>query len=217
MWSFSSNLKFNVILLATSLFLANFAFARAGVYTGVLIGATKMDETLAGNSYTHANTFFVGHFGFAVGGKWKYELDNFDIGFLGELAWNGDSFERKQSGAIDGATYRYESYRLLSGLTSSLKFGIFSLQLEYYPWLQNTATYADDKVENPYRKNDKLTATGFGFGFSFEFGAGFVYSTVYRKFTYKNVDMNGAAVTLPNAQYSALAIDEVFASLAKYF
>lgn len=203
-----------LIALISLLLFALPTFAKIEIYSGFLIGSAKMDETQSGNSYTHTNTFFVGHFGIGAGTRIKLEIDNFSFGVLGELDWLGDSFDRKQTGVVNDATYRYESTRLMSGLTSTLRFGYFGIIGEYYPWVQNTVTYSDEKTENPFRKNDKLKATGYGLGFNIEFGnSGFAYSTVYRRLTYSDVEMSGAQVSLPSGQYSSMVLDDIMASL----
>ncbi len=207
----------NAILALFLIAFAQTTFAHIELYGSMNIGASKMDETQGGNSFIHANSFFVGHWGFGGGGRFKYNIDKFGIGLVTDLAWLGDTFERKQSGVINDATYRFESYRLLGGATVSFGIGSFHLIGEYYPYAQNTVTYSDDKVENPYRKSDKLKATGFGLGFNYEFASNFGYSVIYRRLTYKDVEMNGASVTLPTAQYSALNIDDVIVSLVIAF
>lgn len=204
------------ILLAT-LFSLTSAQAAFEVYGGLELGSATMNETLAGSDYTHRNTFFVGHFGYGLGFRWKYDLGGFAIGPVADIFWNGDSFDRKQIGVINDMTYRYESYRLLGGLATSFKLGALSLLAEYYPWVQNTVTYSDDKTENPYRKNDKLKATGFGFGFSYELITSFHYTVLFRRLTYKDVTMNGTAVLLPTDQYTTLTFDNVFFGGTKTF
>ncbi len=207
------------IILALLVFtFAQQSMAHIELYGSMNIGASKMDETQGGNSFTHTNSFFVGHWGFGGGGRFKYNIDKFGIGVVTDLSWLGDTFERKQTGGVTtDATYRFESYRLLGGATVSFAIGSFHLIGEYYPYAQNTVTYSDDKVENPYRKNDKLKATGFGLGFNYEFGSNVGYSVIYRRLTYKDVEMNGASVALPTAQYSALNIEDIIVSLVVAF
>lgn len=206
-----------ITLLTAILFFTQISLARIELYGGMNIGSSKMDESLGGSSYSHSNSFFVGHWGFGGGSRFKLDFEKLGIGGVVDLVWLGDTFERKQSNGVSDATYRLETYRVLAGANLSLAFGPLALIAEYYPYGQNTITYSDDKSENPYRKNDKLKCTGYGVGFNFDFGSGFGYSTIFRRLTYKDVEMNGSSVTLPSSQYSALNIDEVFVSLLKTF
>ena len=198
-------------------FSSSLAQAHIDAYGVILIGATSMDETSGVITYNHSNTFFVGHFGFGGGARFMLDMDRFSLGAIGEISWNGDSLNRKQAGTTSEATYRYESYRLLAGASAAVKLGSLSVIGEYYPWAQNTVTYADEKSENPFRKNDKLKATGFGIGFNYDLGGGFGYSALFRRLTYKDVGLNGTAVTLPSSQYTTLNVDDVAVGFTKSF
>jgi len=196
---------FSIILL----FLVFESKASVQLYGIGATGFAKATETNSGNTFSHTNSFFIGHFGYGGGARLGFDLANVTLGAVGELAWVGNSFDRKQTGVVNDSTYRYESIRTILGLSTALNLGPMKVVGEYYPSVQNTVSYSDDKSQNPFRKNDKLKATGYGLGIGYSFASGFNMAVLYRILTYKNVEMNGTAVTLPNSQYTEFVFNEV--------
>jgi hypothetical protein len=176
-----------------------------------------MDESSSGSTFNHSNSFFIGHLGAATGARIKLDFGAFSFGVIGELAWLGDSFDRKQVGAVNDVTYRDESYRILAGLTGGISGGVFGFHFDYYPWVQNVITYSDAKAENPFRKNDKLNGTGFGIGFDIKLNNIVSYFVTLRQLTYGKVEINGTSVTLPNSQYTTLVFTDVLTGLNIFF
>lgn len=191
------------------MFVARNSFAYVQVYGIGAIGDAKATETSSGNTFVHTNTFFVGHFGIGAGTRLGVNLGSLNIGGIAEGAWVGNSFDRKQTGAVNDSTYRYESTRLILGATASLSIGSILLLAEYYPTVQNSVSYSDDKSQNPFRKNDKLKATGYAFGFGYLINSNMSMNFLYRVLTYDNVEMNGTAVNLPSTQYTTFVFNEV--------
>lgn len=184
------------------------AHASVDVYLGLDLGSQLMYETSGGSDYSHKSTLAIGHWGYSIGARPKIDLGTFSLGVVGEIAWIGDSTERTITTASSPSTYRNESHRGLAGASASINTGGSSIVLEYYPWVQNSVLYSDNKAENPYRKNDLLKATGYGVGFNFGFFSGMAYQLLYRNLVYKDVSMNGTKVTLPTDQYKTLKLDE---------
>lgn len=191
------------------IFLSPPTLASVDVYLGLQVGSQLMRESLSGETYNHQSSFFIGHWGYGLGARAKLELGNIGLGVIGEAGWIGNIFERKQSGSSSSSTYRDGFNRTLGGAHVSINTGPSSIFFEYYPWVQNTVNYAEEKSANPYRKNDTLKATGFGAGFVFGFNNGLASQLLYRKIQYRNVTMNSVAVTLPNDQYTTPTLDEV--------
>ncbi len=185
------------------------ALAAIEVYGGLDVGSMLMREQVGGTGYTNQSTFFVGHWGYALGTRAKINLGSVGLGVIGEVAWIGDSLERKSNEATGGSTYRNEFNRGIAGATASLNTGPSSIFIEYYPWVQNTVIYSDEKGSNPFRKNDKLKATGYGLGFTFGFSNESAYQLLYKKLQYRNVTMNGVEISLPSDQYEIMGLDEV--------
>lgn len=190
--------------------LARSGKASVDVYGTINMGEMQAQEDSAGTNYTNRSTFFVGHWGYSLGTRAKITLGSIGLGLVGELGWIGDSLDRKTSASgISGSTYRNEFYRSLAGASLALQTGSSAILLEHYPWVQNSVTYSDEKSQNPFRKNDKLNATGYGFGFNFGSSNTSGYQLMYKKLQYKNVMMNGTSVTLPNTQYQVFNLDEI--------
>jgi hypothetical protein len=207
--------KCNLRLVATLIFIAALfeyiphAGASVDVYLGLNVGSVLMKEENTGTEYNHQSSFFVGHWGYSLGVRPKLDLGKFSLGVVGEVGWVGNSMERKLTTATDKTNYRNEFRRGLAGPTVALNTGASSIIFEYYPWVQNSVFYSDNKTENPFRKDDTLKATGYGFGFNFGFSNGFASQILYKNLVYKEVMMNGLKAVLPNDQFKLLKVDEV--------
>lgn len=208
---FKSSLQFVVFLFFfVTLFLyPPHASASVDVYLGLNVGSVLMKEENAGTDYNHQSSFFVGHWGYSLGVRPKLDLGKFSLGVIGEVGWVGNSMERKLTTATDSSSYRNEFRRGLAGATAALNTGASSIIFEYYPWVQNSVFYSDNKTENPFRKDDALKATGYGFGFNFGFSNGFASQILYKNLVYKDVTMNGLKITIPNDQFKSLKVDEI--------
>jgi hypothetical protein len=193
------------------------AQAEVQVYTALVGGSTTMKETQVGASYNHESQFFVGHLGGAFGGGYVFTTNVIGVGFKGELAWVGNTVDRKNSASSDKSSYRFESQRLLSGVTLSLRPGPVAIDFEYYPWIQNMVSYSDQKSQNPFRKGDDLKGTGYGVGFAFKFFPPMRNFIMFRKLSYKNVEMDGVSKTLPNENFDLLKFDEVLIGFGSEF
>jgi hypothetical protein len=192
--------------------------ASIDVYGMLNMGSLMMKEDVGANSYTNKSTFGVGHWGYAIGTRAKLNLGAVGIGVVGELSWIGNTVERKlDSESSAGPTYRNESHRSLAGGSVSINTGPSAIVAEYYPWVQNSIIYSDDKSQNPFRKNDRLRATGYGVGFLIGTAASTGYQIFYKKLQYKNVQMNGVDSTLPNDQYQTPNLDELSFGFALKF
>lgn len=209
-------IKFPFIILILICYYLN-VFAKPEVYGGLGFGSVYADETFSGNKFAHSSGFFVGHFGFGIGGRYKFDFGRFSIGPVAELFWIGDTVDRKQDGVVNDSQYRYESSRLIGGLNLSYKFNALSVVAEYYPFVQNTVTYSDGDSVNPFRMNDKLKATGYGVGFMWEIGGGLNYTFIYRRLSYKDVEMAGTSTSLPSSRYSSFEFDDVLGGFTKEF
>ncbi len=195
------------------------AVASLDIYTGMSMGEMTMSETQGGSSYSHASTFFVGHWGFGLGGRWKMDLGDLGVGVLGELAWVGDSTQRTLAGTVNNTWNRFESYRVLGGGVVSYNFAkTFVFSAEYYPSVVNTVTFSDGNQDNPFRQNDKLTATGFGVGFTFDYWGNAPAHLMYRRFMYKEVQMAGVDTVLPTSRYTTeVKVEDIFVGVLKTF
>lgn len=200
-----------------SIFCYSQAKAEVQMYTALVGGSTTMSETQSGTSYNHESQFFVGHLGGAFGGGYVFTTNVIGLGLKGEIAWAGNSMNRKNAATTDSVSYRYESQRVLSGLTFSLRPGPVAIDFEYYPWILNRVSYSDQKSENPFRKSDDLKGTGYGVGFAFKIFPPMRNFIMFRKLNYNNVKLDGVTKTLPDDQYSLLKFDEVVLGFGSEF
>jgi len=186
------------------------ALASVDVYLGVDIGSMQMKETLGGSDYTNQGTFFIGHWGYSLGIRPQLKLGSIGLGVVGELSWISESMDRRLSGSSSVTTYRSEFYRYLSGASLSFFAGnSSSIILEYYPLVQNTVKYSDNKTLNPHQKNDKLKSDGYGVGFNFGFNNTIAYQLIYKRLNLRSGTMSGVEVKFPNDQYSLPNLEEV--------
>jgi hypothetical protein len=184
-------------------------FASVEIYGVMDVGSVLMNEESGGVEYSNKSSFFVGHWGYALGTRAKLNIGRLGLGLVGELAWIGDSLERKLNGVTHSSTYRNEFNRGLAGATASLNTGASSIFVEYYPWVQNSVIYSDLKEQNPFRKEDKLKATGYGVGFKFALTNESAYQLMYKNLQYRTFIINNLEVSLPNEQYQVMKLDEV--------
>lgn len=188
-------LALSFILLTSPVTLAGLKF-----YGGINAGNYWLNETTGGNNYKHESSF-MGHLGFAFGGKYLIQLGPIGLGIIGELGWQGNSVDRRQTGSTSSAWYRNEMNHFLYGASIHLGSEKVALIGEYYPSVQNTISYSDAGGANPWRTNDILRGTGYGIGISYAFWSTPAY-VMYRRLSYKDVQMAGAAVTLPSSRYT---------------
>lgn len=206
-----------VCFLILSLFSVFQARAEFHIYSGLAAGSTSMSEEQAPLSYRHENQFFIGHLGFALGGGYMISGPILGFGVKAEAAWLGNSSDRKPVGTNDSIGYRNESLRLLGAVTLSLRPGPVSFDLDYYPVVSNTMSYSDGKSENPFRKNDVIKGNGIGFSIGFKFFPPLRNFISFRRFTYNQVDMSGAPLSLPTDKWSVFNIDEVLFGFGSEF
>jgi hypothetical protein len=186
----------------------SFAFGGIEPYLSIPVGSVKMTETNSG-TYDHKSSP-LGHVGLGLGLRLKLDIGNFGIGGIAEYAWIGDTNERGLTGSPTTTTYRNDMNRLLGGGTVS--WGLtdwFRLLGEYYPVATSKVIYGDEKPENPWRKNDTLTATGWGAGVQFKF-AKFTLTALYRSLDTKSFVANGV-------DYSAYKTTEVASTFGLEF
>lgn len=201
-------------IFVMSLMISSPALASVDLYTGFNIGALTMEEDGVAASFHHAETFFIGHLGAGLGAKFKLDVGNWGLGVVTDAAWIGNTVERTQQSTASSATYRNEYYRLIGGLVANYKMGGLSLCAEYYPFVENTVSFSDEKDENPFRRNDKLKGTGGGLGLSVDLGGIGLYQLMFRRLSYANIQTSGAALFLPTSVYSAPIYTEVFTGWA---
>lgn len=204
-------------LLLLALFFPFSTYAEFQAYSGLVGGATLQSETQASASYRHESQFLFGHLGVAVGGGYQFVAGALGLGVKGEVAWLGNTIDRKTEGTSDKTGYRDETTRGLAGVTVSYRPGPMMIDFEYYPWVNNWVNYSDAKSENPYRKNDTWTGTGWAAGFSFKFFPPMRNFIQFRRLTYGNTTMNSSSVTLPNSTWSVLKLDEVILGFGSEF
>jgi hypothetical protein len=197
------------LIFSIFLLLASSAYSAVNMYAGLLPGQLNMNEYESGNTQNHRSQFFAGHIGGAVGGSYIFTMGSFGLGLKGEIAWVGNTTDRKLAGSSTGAGYRYESQRILGGAVVSIRPGPISFDLEYYPSVTNYVSFSDKKAENPFRKGDELKAAGYGAGMSFSLFPPSRNFIMFRKLNYADVEMDGVKAVLPNSEFTVLKIDEV--------
>jgi hypothetical protein len=139
------------------------------IYFGTHAGNSQMEEINGGVKYDHSSTIM--DFGLSFGSRLRAPLGPFRIGAVGEIAWVGNSLNRKPTNDTAATEYRYEKSRILAGPSLGIKFSdSWSLELEYYAHYSNKVTYSDEKGVNPFRKDDKQSGSGGGLGLSFASG-----------------------------------------------
>lgn len=191
--------------------------AASYMYLGLVGGTVAMTETETADTYVHANQFLVGHLGGALGGGLILPLGVLGVGVTGELAWYGNSIDRRHKGHDDKSSYRNEYQRLLGGVVLSLRPGPMELNFEYYPAMVNRVSYSDQLTVNPFRKGDTLKPSALGVVFAFKFFPPMRNFLMFRRFTYNDVQMNGSDVKLPTDVYSAMIVDEVVIGFGSEF
>jgi hypothetical protein len=207
----------NSILFILSLGFSIHTYASFDFYLGLNMGSAMMHETSGGSPYTNQSTFLIGHWGYSLGLRPQVKIGQLGLGVVGDFSWISESMDRRLNGTGSATTYRNEFYRTLVGPSALLYAGNFAFVFEYYPLVQSIVKYSDEKSLNPYRKDNKLTATGFGLGFNFGFTNEYCYQLIYKKLTTNKATMNGVSVTLPNNQYERPNVDEVnIAIVLKY-
>lgn len=200
--------KINFFILLVFVLIHSQAKAEFNMYVGLLAGDQELRETQTTAIYNHDSQFFVGHMGVSLGGGY-ITPGFFGVGIKGEVAWVGNSVDRKLVDSTSSTGYRNEFLRLLSGVVVSFKPGPVAIDFEYYPWVSSNTTYSDEKSENPFRKNDNLKATGYGIGLAFKFFPPMRNFITLRRLNYNRVDMSGASADLPNDNYTTLNFEEV--------
>lgn len=184
------------------------AFATFEVYGGMDVGSYSLSENNAGQNYNHESAF-LGHLGLSIGARYMINLGPFGFGVVGDVGWHGDSVDRKLAGSIQSSWYRNEQTHLFTGVSARIGSDNIGLLYDYYPSVRNNITYSDAGNQNPWRNNDVLTGTGYALGFAIWKIHSFA---LYRRLSYKDVQMAGQAVTLPTARYkSELLIEDVLA------
>lgn len=196
---------------------SHFALGAVQIYTGIIGGDQFLTETNGSDIYNHESQFFVGHLGGALGAAYVATLGVIGLGLKGEIAWIGNSIDRKHSTSSDSKSYRYESQRGLVGFTFSLRPGPVAIDLDYYPTILNKVSYSDNKAQNPFGKEDNLKGRGIGLALAFSFFPPMRNFLMFRKLEYSSVDMNGAPLELPTELYSLLKFDEVVIGFGSEF
>lgn len=174
------------------------------------VGYTAFSEISAGSNYDNNGAFPFGHTGLGVGSKVLWNLGNFSLGFMGDIAWTGDSIERtNKSGLNETSTYRFETNRIIYGPCVDINFShYFSMVGEYYPLSTSKVIYSDEKAQNPWRKNDNIKSKGFGAGFSYSSGS-FKTTILYREISMSSSDLNSVNTDFPSASYQVPKTTEI--------
>lgn len=78
-----------------------------------------MNEKSQDKDYVNKSTMLVGHWGYSIGARTKFNGPNFGIGFVGEVSWIGDTFERQLSEGGDFFRYCQELATVLDSISES--------------------------------------------------------------------------------------------------
>lgn len=188
------------LLVQTRNAMAFFLFEPGGTYC---LTNSKLKETKTSESGTH-ESFAPG----CVGVEAKALIDIPLIAFGGTGLFQYESaryyYEVDGQGSTSRSSYSVTNRRLAYGALIMIKimkgWRIFG---EYYPYAQNTVTWAKDKAINPFQDKDELEGKGYGVGIGMSMDWFFIQAA-FRQFSYDEGKMRGVNRTLPDSNFSKL-------------